>query len=308
MDIRQIRYFVAIADAGSFSAAARSLRIAQPALSQHVMALEKEFGTRLLDRSPRGASLTPAGEVFREHALVVLRDLELARDAVSSSGGAIVGRVAIGLPTTVTPVLAMPLVEEAFSLLPGVTLHLVESHTGFLRELMDSGRLDLALLFNIDAGNGLIVDPLIIEEMHLISTSTSQPASPEINFADLYALDMLMANQPHNLRQLLDSSGNLVMGRPPEIKAEIDSLPTLKRMVCAGLGHTILPLATVHEELESGELSVRKIVNPTIERRTGMVRLAHRPQTRAQQAIADMIRSLVAQIIEARKWAGRAPD
>ena len=298
MDIRQIRYFVAIADAGSFSAAARSLRIAQPALSQHVMALEKEFGTRLLDRSPRGASLTPAGEVFREHALVVLRDLELARDAVSSSGGAIVGRVAIGLPTTVTPVLAMPLVEEAFSLLPGVTLHLVESHTGFLRELM----------FNIDAGNGLIVDPLIIEEMHLISTSTSQPASPEINFADLYALDMLMASQPHNLRQLLDSSGNLVMGRPPEIKAEIDSLPTLKRMVCAGLGHTILLLATVHEELESGELSVRKIVNPTIERRTGMVRLAHRPQTRAQQAIADMIRSLVAQLIEARKWAGRAPD
>jgi LysR family nitrogen assimilation transcriptional regulator len=134
MELRQLRYFVAIADAGSLTEAARRLGVAQPALSQHVLALEAELQTRLLDRGARGVRLTPAGLTLLEHALVVMRDVERTKEAVSAGGSELVGRVAIGLPTTVAIVLGAPLLKAAFAAYPRVHIHLVESHSGFLQE------------------------------------------------------------------------------------------------------------------------------------------------------------------------------
>jgi LysR family transcriptional regulator, nitrogen assimilation regulatory protein len=109
MDIRQLRYFVGVVEAGRFTAASRRLRVAQPALSHQVISLERELGTKLLEREARGVRPTASGASFLEHARVVLRDLERAREAITETGGAVSGRVAIGLPTTVAPVLAKPL-------------------------------------------------------------------------------------------------------------------------------------------------------------------------------------------------------
>ena len=153
MDIRQLRYFLGIAEAGSISAAAARLRVAQPALSQQMAKLEAELGARLMERGPRGVMLTGAGEALREHAHVVLRDLERAREAVQAeAGGPVQGNVTIGLPTTVAMVLTLSLLLAMRERHPGVALHLVESQSGHLVEWLRQGRLDVAVLFDAQGG------------------------------------------------------------------------------------------------------------------------------------------------------------
>lgn len=308
MDLRQLRYFAAIADAGSLTAAARVLGVAQPALSQHVLALESELGTRLLDRGAKGVRLTQAGATLLEHALVVMRDVERIREAVGSSGADIIGRVAIGLPTTIAIILAMPLLRAAFAAYPGVRIHLVESHSGFLREWIGSGRLDLAMLFNVTGAEDLDVTPLIVEDIHLVSQAGAGAQAREIGLRDLDDLDLLMPGQPHGLRKLLDDATVLASGRPARVMAEIDALPTLKRLVQAGLGHTLLPPAAVLDEVEAGTLAARKIVHPTIERHVALVSSSRRPRTRAHQAIAGTILDISRQLIDSGAWPGRAAE
>lgn len=308
MDLRQLRYFAAIADAGSLTAAARVLGVAQPALSQHVLALESELGIRLLDRGAKGGRLTQAGATLLEHALVVMRDVERIREAVGSSGADIIGRVAIGLPTTIAIILAMPLLRAAFAAYPGVRIHLVESHSGFLREWIGSGRLDLAMLFNVTGAEDLDVTPLIVEDIHLVSQAGAGAQAREIGLRDLDDLPLLMPSQPHGLRRLLDDAVVLASGRPARVMAEIDALPTLKRLVQAGLGHTLLPPAAVFDEVEAGMLATRKIVRPTIERHVALVSSSRRPRTSAHQAIAGTILDISRQLIDSGAWPGRAAE
>lgn len=305
MELRQLRYFIAIADAGSLTEAARRLGVAQPALSQHVLALEAELQTRLLERGARGVRLTPAGLTLLEHALVVTRDVERTKEAVSAGGTELVGRVAIGLPTTVAIVLGAPLLKAAFAAYPRVHIHLVESHSGFLQEWLRSGRLDLAILFNIADADEFEVEPLLVEDIHLVSAAGTAGRKRRIRLPELEKLDLLMPARPHGLRQLLDGSISVMSGRMAPVRAEIDALPTLKRMVQAGLGHTIFPLAAVIEELAAGTLIARKIVDPVLERHVALVSSSRRPRTRVHQAIAELIDNVSRQLIADGAWPGR---
>lgn len=305
MDVRQLRYFVNVVEAGSFTAASHQLRIAQPSLSQHVIALEKELGIKLLEREARGVRLTTSGSTFLEHARTVLRDLERAREAVAATGTDIVGRVAIGLPTTVAPFFATPLMQAALASLPNVTLHLVESHSGFLREWLDMFRLDVALLFNVSDAEGLELTPLIAEDLHVISPGGAAKQSKQIALREIPKLDLIMASSSHDLRKTLDNSVLLASGQPLHVKAEVDSLFTIKQMVAAGLGHTVLPLATVRSEVAGGILAARRIVRPRIERQTAMACVSRRPKTRAQVAVAGLILQVSKRLIAEDSWTGR---
>jgi LysR family transcriptional regulator, nitrogen assimilation regulatory protein len=308
MDIRQLRYFVGVVEAGSFTAASRLLRVAQPALSQHVLSLEQELGTRLLHRQARGVHPTPSGASFIEHARIVLRDLERAREAAAETGGEISGRVAIGLPTTVAPILARPLLEVALASLPRVTLHLLESHSGFLREWLDSSRLDLALLFNIADAGGLDLQPLVVEALHLISAPQTRPVAQTVNLAELHKFDLFMASRSHDLRNTLEDAIFLATRRRLRVKAEIDSVSTIKQMVMSGLGHTVLPAATIQAELSEGLLRARRIVRPTVTRHAAIATLSRQPRTRAQQAVTRLIVETANRLIDRGIWqAKRAP-
>src|SRR5690606_41141063 len=141
MELRQLRYFVAASEAGSLLKASGRLHVAQPALGQQITALEDELGTRLLERSSRGVSLTEAGKIFLEHARLVLADAERARLAVQQSAADPRGEVSLGLTTTVALAATMPILSACRSRLPQVRLKVVEAYSGFLRERLQAGRL-----------------------------------------------------------------------------------------------------------------------------------------------------------------------
>ena len=140
MELRQLRYFLGVCEAGSLLKASAQLHIAQPALGQQIAALEEELGVRLFVRSTRGMALTPEGRVFLEHARVVLTDADRARQAVRASTTEPHGQVVLGLPTTVALAATVPIVQACRARYPRIQLQVIEAYSGFLREWLQMGR------------------------------------------------------------------------------------------------------------------------------------------------------------------------
>lgn len=151
MELRQLKYFIRIIELGSLSRAAADLHIAQPALSQQLASLETELGTRLLARSARGVSPTDAGHLFYRHSQVVLRQLERLRSEVSCGSEGPSGLVRVGMPPSVSNLLAAPLIHAVQQRLPKVRLHIRESDSAHLEELVATARIEMSLLFERSA-------------------------------------------------------------------------------------------------------------------------------------------------------------
>jgi LysR family nitrogen assimilation transcriptional regulator len=311
MELRQLRYFVGISEAGSLLKASARLHIAQPALGQQVAALEQELGAKLFDRSSRGVTLTEAGKIFLEHAKVVLADIERARAAVRESAALPSGDVAIGLPTTVAQVATVPILKACREQLPQVRLKLVEAYSGFVHEWLLSGRLDLALLYGDQAEPALAKRPLLDDRLAFISgVRSDEPAPATITLTALAQWPLVLPGREHGLRRMIDEACARE-GVTLEVIAEIESLPSVKRAVEAGLGHTILPLGAVAEEVAAGRLSAAPIEHPSIPRRVVCATNMARPTTPAAAAVVELVTEVIRGLVDSgawpANWVGPAP-
>ena len=147
MQYRQLYYFVKIVEAGSFSQAARTIHVAQPALSQQIAELEAALGVPLLQRSARGVRPTVAGERLYEEASAILRKLENLPSVVRSSTGEVEGLVGVGMPASLSTTLVGPFIEACKAAHPRITLKFIDGDSEFLREEVEKSRLDLALAY-----------------------------------------------------------------------------------------------------------------------------------------------------------------
>ena len=178
MDVRQLRYFLAIAEEGSISRAAERLGVAQPSLSQHIKNLEEDLGVELLVRSARGVSTTESGAVLVAHARGILRAVELAREDVRHLSTEPRGVVAVGLPSSVSMVLTVPLAETVRVDLPHVTLRTMEAMSGHVLNWLEEGTIDLGILFNAAGLRHLVVKELMVEDLYLIGPGVRGRARP----------------------------------------------------------------------------------------------------------------------------------
>lgn len=135
VDIRQLRYFVGVVEAGSFTKAAATLNVAQSALSLHVRQLEEGFGTQLLVRDRTGVSVTASGDKLLERARIILKEILLTEAELTNSVAAPSGEVTIGIPSGAARVLSGPLLESVRSELPRISLKMIEGMTGPLEEV-----------------------------------------------------------------------------------------------------------------------------------------------------------------------------
>ena len=244
MELRQLRYFVRVVELGSMSRAALDLNLVQSALSQQISRLEGELSARLLQRSRKGVTPTEAGMAFFREAQLALRHAEQAARAARQAR--LSGTVSVGLAPTTAAVLGLPLMHAMRQRYPDVRLHMVESLSGHLTQMLNARQLDLAVLFETDAARRWSVTPLLEEKLYLIRSRRGLPAraGASVSIAELADMPLILPTGPHGLRSTLDAAFARA-GIRPVLAAEIDSLALLMDAVDAGLGATLQPWAAV---------------------------------------------------------------
>lgn len=303
MDIKQIKYFLAVAESGGFSKAAQIIHVTQPALSAHVARLEQELGVQLFSRTPKGIQLTYAGEILVNHAHDILRRLKHAQDAVRHVADEVHGEVALGLPTTVAMVLTLPLLTAVRQQWPHIKLRLVEGHSGWLQEWLLAGRIDAAVLFGTTAHKGLKTEAILDEDLYLVSAPDSLEFAQDhvIAMQDAARCDLIVPAKEHGLRMAIDKAA-VQADVDLNVKVEIDSFASMKKAVAQGLGHTILSWAAVAEEIERGELMAQRIVQPQVSRSVVYAIQDEQLVNRAQTAINHLVKQQITQLVESGRW------
>ncbi|MDO6407221.1 nitrogen assimilation transcriptional regulator NAC [Pantoea phytobeneficialis] len=267
MNIRRLKSFITIVDMGSITRAADALHIAQPALSQQLVALEEHFKRQLLIRSQQGVVPTEAGKVLYGHANAMLRQFAQAEVDVLSAGQLLSGRVSVGLaPFSAASTLAMSLLSEMRQRHPGILLHLVESVGQAYSELVANGRLEMALLHGCGGIKGLHYQPLLEESLYFVAHADfdfDDEGGP-LQVSQLAAMPMVLPPAYNFVRRAIDEAFSLHQ-QTINIVAELEAVKSIARAVDAGLGCTIMPKAIAeHIQSESRNVIIRSISGPAI--------------------------------------------
>lgn len=301
MELRQIRYFVGVSEAGSLLKASGRLHVAQPALGQQISALEQEVGARLFDRSNRGMALTEAGKKFLEHARVILADVERAKATVRQSASKPSGDVALGMTTTIGLTAALPILISCRRDLPDVHLKLVEAYSGFLHERLLSGRLDLALMYDDGLDVGLSKHPLLNDPLVFVASGSHTELPTTIALATLTRWPLVLPGKEHALRHIIEdacTTHRITLN----VVAEIESLNSAKRAAEADIGSTILPLGAVADEVAQGRLRTAMIDDPLLWRKVVCVTNMTRPASSACTAVNGLVQRVIQNMVESGAW------
>lgn len=295
MDTRRLESFVKIVDVGSITKAADILHIAQPALSAQISALESQYKQKLLIRSKQGVAPTEAGRALYQQAQIILRQVELAQAAVRVSGRAPAGRVSVGLaPLTSGSALALPLLREVKRRYPDIVLYINQHFGGVLSEAIMTGRMDMAYIYDSGPRRGVELDPVLTEELMIVSgpgTDIGDPQTGAVPLAELAEVPLLMPSQIHTLRQVMDARfGDLSI--QPRIAAELDSMVIMIQAVRAGLGTAVMPLSA-QRSFDMTGLTVRRIVKPEIHLTVSICTSEHQPMSEPALAVHQILIELI---------------
>jgi LysR family nitrogen assimilation transcriptional regulator len=308
MTIKQLQYFLRIAELKSFSKAAAYLHVAQPALGLQVRKLEDELGVKLLNRHSRGVTPTEAGLLLRDHAIVILRQLERARLSVTDLAGPPRGRIAVGVTPTLNLILAAQLVERCRRDYPDVALSIVDGMSEDLMEWLEKDRLDLAFSYNPSAVQGLVCEPLLTEDLCLIGSAEDAGKKPgTVRLAELAKLPLILTSASSGLRSLVEEAAS-AKGVELNLVLEIDSVIATKEVVAKNIGYAILPLGAVRREVEDGRLTARRFTRPALSRKMYLAYSASRPASNATTAVRELMRQVVQDNLETGGWSWRAVD
>ncbi|MEN9315921.1 MAG: hypothetical protein RIS35_2314 [Pseudomonadota bacterium] len=247
---------------------------------------------------------TEAGKTFLEHARVVLADVERARAAVRESSAVPRGEVVVGLPTTVALAVTLPILRACRERFPQVRPKIVEAYSGFLREWLLGGRLDIALLYGDESEPGLAKRSLVDEDLALITASGGKKAPRRVGLDALTQRPMVLPGPEHGLRRIVDEAC-AEAGIELQIVAEIESLPSVKQAVEAGIGATVLPLGSVAAETASGRLRASIIDSPLMSRRVVCATSVTRPTTPACEAAIGLVCGVVRDMVVGGAWPAR---
>jgi LysR family nitrogen assimilation transcriptional regulator len=307
MDVRQLRYFLAVAKFRSFSRAAVDLNVAQPALSHHVANLEAELGVKLFERSTKGVTPTECGETLMRHAETIIRQVKQASVDVKTTSAHPSGIVSIGLPTSISIGLTVPLLQEVERRYPAINLRINENHSGYLSEWVIAGRLDMAVLFDIDADAPFDLIPLLEEQLYFVSAPGSFiEGRDSIELQELRGNHLVLTGSSHGLRHAIDRY-SAFSSLDINIKTEIDSLVAIKQLVASGYGNSILPWGAIQQECANGQLLAVRIEKPRIERRVYLASARGWPRSRAAEVIAQLTCEIAASLVARDGWRGQLP-
>ncbi|MGZ4167985.1 MAG: LysR family transcriptional regulator [Solirubrobacteraceae bacterium] len=295
MELRQLRYLVALAEELNFTRAAASEHVAQPALSQQIRRLEDELGLALVERTTRQVALTEAGEILVARARRVLAELDAAGTELQALRGMDTGHITIGAMHTMGPIdLSLPL-ALFHDRHPGVGLTVRENSSEEMAEMLRVDELDLAFLSVTERveSHGLGLHQLVSEEL-VVLLPLDHPLSgrPKVKMAELAEEQFISFRAGARLRELLFAAGRQA-GFEPRVTLESNESQRIRRLVARGFGVSILPRSDA--ERPGADVAVSRLVEPSLRRDITLAWREGRRLPPAAAAFLDLARETFAE-------------
>jgi LysR family nitrogen assimilation transcriptional regulator len=297
LDLRQLRYFVAVVEAGSFSRAAEQVHVAQSALSARIRKMEESLGAELLVRMAKGVRPTPAGEKLLDHARAILHHVSQAEAELKKEGARPKRLVSIGMPAGAGRVLTIPLLDAVKRNLPQITLQIVELTSRDVCERLEDGRVDLAVNYTLTRpafGQTLLAE----EELYLVS-GAAEVYSEGVMHRDLASLPLVMPASGNNcVAREMETRGTML-----RIESRIDSLATIIDLVAQGRRSILAPSAFLREWLDGKLLAYP--LSPPMFRSVVIESSRDSAADAAVTAVDAVVRETVAGLIAGGGWPTR---
>lgn len=312
MDLRSLRYFIAVVDAGSLSKAAASLYVAQPALTARIKKLETDLGARILERSHAGVTPTPVGLQLYHDAGRLLADVASVKERIQRSDASPEGSVTLALPLLLVSLLVGPLLMRVRATYPRIRVFVLDDMSLMVRKAVVEGRADLGILVDTPRGQGLVCRPLAEEALLLSGHDPAGAVScermdgePVVRFAVAATLPLVLQSPRFSIRQAIERLA-AERGLRLNIVHEHDSTRVIRSLHLAGAGFTFMPAASVFDQPahRPGWLRAR-VIDPEIVRRYDLAHPSARAPSPAAAAVAELLLDQVRQLVASGAWQAR---
>ncbi|OTA18662.1 transcriptional regulator OxyR [Xenorhabdus beddingii] len=299
MNIRDLEYLVALAEYRHFRRAADACHVSQPTLSGQIRKLEDELGVMLLERTSRKVLFTQQGMLLVEQAKTVLREVKVLQEMASLQGESMSGPLHIGLIPTIAPYLLPLIIPELHKLFPKLEMYLHEAQTQNLLAQLDSGKLDCAILALVKETEAFIEVPLFEEPMKLAVYEEHKWADrDQIKMSELSGEKLLMLEDGHCLRD--QAMGFCFQaGAKEDTHFRATSLETLRNMVAAGSGITLLPELSVPRTRKRDGVCYLECDTPEPKRSVILVYRPGSPLRGRYEQLAEAIRAKMGNYFDA---------
>jgi LysR family nitrogen assimilation transcriptional regulator len=288
MHYRHLYYFVRIVEAGSFSQAARTIHVAQPALSQQIAELEASLGVPLLQRSARGVKPTAAGQKLYDEASSILCKYENLPGLVRSSSGTVEGHVSLGMPASLSTTLVGPFIEECRADHPKIALKFIDGDSEFLREEVEKSRIDLALVYEDEFFPVVLRQPLFQQNHYLISSKRfAHAATGTISLKEVAKIPLVLPAGLNARRVVIDRSF-AEAGLSLNLAAEAVTVSSELSAVRSGAGSTILNLGDM-SGFSLDDFAEPVLIEPTFHLTCCLIWSIESPLTLAAERVKNLL-------------------
>jgi LysR family nitrogen assimilation transcriptional regulator len=305
MELKQLKYFLCVAELGSFSKAAVQLSVAQPILSRQIRALEHDLNAELFYRNGRGIVLSEAGKLLEAYAKEIIQTAGKASFEIMAMKAAPRGRITIAMPPSLGWVLTVPLVMRCRGEFPMIALHVVEGFSGHVTEWLSTGRIDIGVVYNAPRLPSLLTEPLLEERLVLLGPA-DDPAGVgtggAVPAARLEDVPLILPARPHGLRLLIDRTLEK-LGIVANVQLELDAMASTLGLVEAGAGYTILCDAAVRPMVKAGRIRSWPIDEPKMTRQLMLATSTQRPTSVATRVVAKLTRAQVSDLFAGERQA-----
>lgn len=295
MDLKQLQYFVSVANAGSFTRASMKLAVDQPALSKQVRRLEVELKLPLFRRNGRGVALTDGGKALLGHANRILGEVDQARHSLDAIRGETLGSVAIATTAATEKVLTTDFVSAFRARFPKAALEIIEGKSRTIQEWLLEGRIDIGVLHGSALRSGIDITPLADHELYLVSPKTNDlvPAGVPVAFRQLENLPLILPAAPHSIRSLVEKQAARLKMRL-NVVLQVEGAQFIVDLVHRGHGYAILPAFSLTMRNMAHALQVNEIVQPRLTRALNVAIASRRPVTGLARESIKLLRHYLA--------------
>jgi len=271
MESRQLRYFCEIAEAGSFTAAAARLHIAQPALSRQIAALERDLGAPVFQRGPGGIKLTFHGEILLRHADAMRIHAARAREEISASLGHVTSWVSFGTAPALGRMIFGPVAEVMASRYPELRISFVEGVGANLLNSLSDGMLDLALTSRSAYAPGIEFRKLFSEPVYLVAATGQKMPAMVAGWEDLRGIPLVVTNQQTTVASWVEElSGN---GQTAlDLRYRVESSHAAIDIMRRGLAFAVLPQSTMRDVGDMEDFQRARLTDVSLDRNLALLR------------------------------------